>query len=330
MITVNTTENSSSYINNSSGGGAYPIAYDGFTEKLTIELEGLTCGETYRIHFAIADVGDVYYDAALFIGSNSIQSTFDVGSLTMVDDPPYCEGVDYPVTVSSGSPAWNYDWSDGQMGVGLSTIDYTAVFGEDEVNVLVTDADGYEAVRSIPIVVHTNDNQPPVLLNPVENLYVKMGETICHEFFSTDYPDEEVTMSFNEPTHGYGTTFESDPFIGANILHDNFTICYEPKNINDYGAKYFDVVLTDENVCDIATSTYPFKINVLCASCPDSSYIDNKHPGHFPFHDGTIDAARKLVLGSIDTVNTGDANVKFSSNQIIIGDFFESGTNVEI
>jgi hypothetical protein len=329
--TVNPSSNSSWYNNNPTGGGAYPFAYDGFTDKMTVELEGLTCGENYRIHFAIADVGDEYYDAAIFVGSNSIQSSFDVGGLTIVGDPPYCEGEDIPVSVIGGSLTWDYDWSDGQVGTGLSTIDYTAVFGVDEVSVVVSDADGCEAVRSIPVEVHTSDNEPPILLNPVENLYVTMGDTICHEFFSTDYPNEHVYILINEPPHGYGTTASQDEFIGANIEHENTTLCYHPKNIFDYGAKHFEVVLTDDNACSNATSTYPFKINVLCAGCPDSLYIDNKHPDHYPFHDGTIDAARKLVIGSIDTVNTGDANVKFfAGEEIILGEFYESGTSVEI
>jgi len=60
---VNTTTNSSYYVNNL--GGA-TIQYDGFTKKIVREVN-VCASQSYHLKIVIADAGDCYYDSGVFI-----------------------------------------------------------------------------------------------------------------------------------------------------------------------------------------------------------------------------------------------------------------------
>lgn len=70
--TINTTQNSDLFINNTSG--IYDTQIDGFTKTLQITLKGLSAG-LHSMEFAIADAGDSVLDSWIFIEANSFSDT---------------------------------------------------------------------------------------------------------------------------------------------------------------------------------------------------------------------------------------------------------------
>lgn len=328
---VNNNTNSSWYVNNPYPSNPYPIEYDGFTVPMTINVDGLVCGELYRLVFAVSDVDDNLKDSAILISANSIKSSFNVDNLTIVGPQPFCEGDDITAFVNN-NPNWQYDWDDGQSGMGLNNITTSAVLGDGSISVTVTDPDGCQQVRSGTIEVHTNNNQPPQLLNPVEKLYVQMWDTVCYDFYSTDAANEEVFMDFiGVPSNNF---YFSDNFIiGNNPNHENREFCFSMLNFNEYGEHTIQVKLTDENACGQSTVLYPFIVDVLCPSCPECLEINHRDADFLPFFDGVIDAARCLEIGVVELpaghgVNTEDHAVEFKAGEsITFGPGFQGGSN---
>ena len=76
---VNDGSNSSYYVNNGDGsqspqdGSDFYIQYDGFTTVIEAVAK-VSCGETYHLKVAIADVGDGAYDSGIFLEANSLSS----------------------------------------------------------------------------------------------------------------------------------------------------------------------------------------------------------------------------------------------------------------
>ena len=66
------------------------IEYDGFTAVLEASLNLIPC-ETYHIRFVVADVGDNFYDSAVFLEAGSFNLGGEVELSVQVDDPsqPY-------------------------------------------------------------------------------------------------------------------------------------------------------------------------------------------------------------------------------------------------
>src|SRR5690606_6501602 len=67
------------YVSNS-GANSSLIQYDGMTTVLKAEAT-VQCGQTYHFKMAIANVGDNFYDSAVFLKANSLESLqVDLGS----------------------------------------------------------------------------------------------------------------------------------------------------------------------------------------------------------------------------------------------------------
>ncbi len=316
---VNTVTNATWYVNNPPGGGPYGavFAYDGFTKKMTIVLTGLSCGSTYNLHFAVADAIDENFDAALFIGANSVQSNFDVGEIVVVDASPFCEGDEFTASITH-NPSWNYTWSTGESGFGVSSVVRTAVFGVDEISVVVADGDGCLAERSAEAIVHTDDNVAPWLTNTEFTYYVYPDETVCFGIYSADTPNEEVYL-----------TYSGIPVLSEMTIYETFQqsglFCWTPTAYN-YGEHSFEIYLQDNNSCGAIGATYTFKIQVLCPICPICIYYEDRTPEFNPL-PALTEAGKCIEAGFTAPVVVGDeAEVIFKAGESIeLGDFFVEG-----
>ncbi|MFC3114303.1 choice-of-anchor L domain-containing protein [Cellvibrio fontiphilus] len=70
--TINTTQNSSLFVNNTPA--TYSTQMDGFTKSLQITLKGLSAG-LHSMEFAIADAGDSVLDSWIFVEAKSFADT---------------------------------------------------------------------------------------------------------------------------------------------------------------------------------------------------------------------------------------------------------------
>jgi len=327
--TVNPGVNPDWYVNNPVGSGDYHTTYDGFTKPIIITLSDLECGAFYTIEFAVADVEDGFKDAAVFIGANAITSDFEVGPITLISPvPPICEGEDV-VLSTTYDPTWNYVWSDGQSGLGLNSITTPGVYsgGDQTITVDVTNPAGCFDEKSISFEVHKLDNDPPVLTTfPGDKLYMQNGDELCEVVFSSDDPEEDVLLSVDYPSSWEGgSRQESVPLPGPapNPQHQKMSICLTPYHIELYGKWNWTITATDNNVCGALSTEYDFQVYVLCPSCPMDHYVDNRHPGHFPFvDDATFSAARDVLVGTeVHHVDSEDHHVVYRyGREIDIGE----------
>jgi len=324
---VNDETNSTWYINNPPGNvldpAPYPITYDGFTQKMTIIVPGLICGENYRMNFSIADVADEYKDAALFIGANSIQSNFIVGEIAIVDDSPFCEGDEFTASITY-NPTWDYTWSSGESGYGVNSVIRTAVFGTDEISVIIEDGDGCIAERTAEAIVHSSDNVAPWLTNSEFTYFVDPHETLCFGIYSADYFSELVEISYSDLSSG----IESENFTALGIIpevnHESILFCWTPTELH-YGENHFTINLSDNNACGELTNTYTFTIIVTCPLCPTCVYYENRTPELDPL-PALTEAAKCIEAGLSDPVIVGDDPVEFRAGEYIeLGEFFADG-----
>jgi len=336
---VNLNDNPSWYVNNppqqvSGNPAPYPIEYDGFTKKMTIVVDSLTCGATYRIVFVIADETDPYYDSAIFIGANSIKSDFTVGQIQITASPPFCEGENIPVQITANS-SWDYAWNGNPPLQGLSSTTIPAVFGDTLISVLVSDDNGCVAERFAPIEVHSSTNIPPSFVNMPEKLYVSMGDTICYEFHSTDSPNENVTMSYATIFPNPNVYDFSFPIFPGDLvtIHDKGVYCGSWMNFWDYGEYAISLKLEDNNACNDTTVFDSFIVDVLCPSCPECLVIDHREADYNPFFDGVVDAAKCLKIGTNvlpagHGVDAEDYIIDFKAGESIeFGPGWKGGTN---
>jgi hypothetical protein len=322
---VNTGTNATWYVNNPPGGGPYSavFAYDGFTQKMTILLTGLSCGSTYNLHFAVADAIDENFDAALFIGANSVQSNFAVGEITVVDASPFCEGDEFTASITH-NPSWNYTWSTGESGLGVSSVVRTAVFGVDEISVVVADGDGCLAERSAEAIVHTDDNVAPGVMNTTFTYYATANEEICFEIYATDSDNETAALNVVSIDGDFSLLNFIPTAIIPEVYHEIVTFCWTP-NEYDYGENSFTISVTDNNSCASLSQNFTFKIIVTCPMCPECIYYEDRTPESNPLPPLT-EAAKCIIAGMTDEVIVGDEEVIFRAGEYIeLGDFFVEG-----
>ncbi len=325
--TVNNVTNNSWYINNPNGTvldpSPYDITYDGFTKKMTIVVPGLTCGAFYRMNFSIADVADDNIDAALFIGANSIQSDFSVDELTLVSSSPFCEGDAFTASTTY-DPSWLYEWSTGEVGIGLNSVTHTTVLGEDEISVTVTNDEGCSTVRTAPYDVHSTSNTPPGLLNTNFTYYTYANETICFNIYATDSPSEQATIEVTGIDGGFSLANFSPVAEPPEVYHEVLAFCWTPEEL-DYGVNTFTVKVQDNNKCNPLSQEFTFTIEVLCPLCPLCVNYEDRTPMDDPLPEYTH-AAKCIEAGLTDPVETGDDYVEFKAGQyILLGDFFTEG-----
>lgn len=171
---VNHQENESYYVHNELNEdlvicntpphpGAYLslIEYDGFTVRLTAKLNLVPC-ETYRIRLVVSDVGDNFFDSAVFLEAGS----FDLGGEVSVKASPVGASALQPAEEGCGGAAIIFERPPGASDEQPVSVNYivhpssTATQGEDFAPLpgYVTIPAGSSSV-SVPVTVY-NDGIP--------------------------------------------------------------------------------------------------------------------------------------------------------------------------
>lgn len=166
------------------------IEYDGFTEKLTAVLKLTPC-ETYHIRLVVADVGDNFYDSAVFLEANSFNIggavnlsavTPDTSDLIVYEGCPNAyfefqrvqtEYINFPI---------NVDFSVSDLSVAISGVDFMPL------PTSITIPAG-QLSFNLPIIV-INDEEA----EPIENLVLELDiPCACYSdtasLFLQDPPD---------------------------------------------------------------------------------------------------------------------------------------------
>lgn len=248
-------------------------------------------------------------------------------SVTIQDNgQPHCEGTPFQLTATGAPSDWLYTWSDGQNGIGLTTINTNANSSTTTYSVAATTTSGCNSEALISgLVVHQNPNAAPTLVNAQTHYYVQQLEQICIDFYSTDSQNENIEISISSAYASTSTfNYFSTSIAGSPSNHEALTFCLEVSNFWQSGEYLFNVVLTDNNVCGPTTVKIPFKIDVLCPGCQENLYIDNRNPNNDPFFDGDIKAANTIYLGTLDLapgheVDPGNSGVHFTAKHIEVG-----------
>lgn len=254
--------------------------------------------------------------------SDEIEFCYEDVSLTF-DNPPelLCEGDPFVLNVN-GLSNWIYSWNTGESGLGLNSLVVTPSFPTSEYNVTITTPTGCTSSQSVLFNVLSGNNTPP-LLNGINNTgdyiaYVKAGDEICFNISSFDSPNETVVMTWN---NGIPNAI----FSTQGSLFMNGEFCWDTDNVTE-GSYFFDVTLTDNNLCDQPlSSTYTFQINVVCENCHicvtlDGNSNSNSTPPAF------IDAASCILAGLNGNyfVGIGNSILFQAGNYIELGPAFDT------
>jgi gliding motility-associated-like protein len=331
--TINQCNNSSLLVNNCFGNGCgasgYPSGNSGHLpfpfNARTVLMEArrtVSCipGTTYHIKLAVCNMADSKLDAAVFLKEDSFKSDFILSSI-VASPVVICEGQPTTLTVQ-GDNGWTYEWSDGQSGVGLKTINVIPPVGTTTYTVTATNTDGCQLTQSVNVVVHPNNNIPPYL-NGINNT----GE---YTYFANDGDYISFTIpSFDNPTEEVELTLLNQSFSGFNFslagLQQTGTFTWQP-DVGSYGIFTFDVLVCDRNACVPLCETFSFTIIITCPQCPLDVYYENRSAATTPLPSLTK-APRKIVAGySVDPSQTdGDVIVDVGENVT-----FEAGVLVDL
>lgn len=292
-------------------------------DALTAAAENPSTGNCYKVTLRLYNSAGCYVE-------HSENFCMIHPTVTIQDNgQPHCEGTPFQLTATGAPSDWLYTWSDGQNGIGLTTINTNANSSTTTYSVAATTTSGCNSEALISgLVVHQNPNAAPTLQSVETHYYVQQGEEICIDFYSADATNE---FTFIDITHTYGPSsstfsYSENLFPGTpNPNHQAATFCLEVNNFWQSGEYTFNLLLTDDNVCGPYNGPpLKFIIDVLCPSCPENLYIDYRNPDHDPFFPGNIDAANTIYLGTIDnypghTVDPGTSGVHFKAKHIEIG-----------
>jgi hypothetical protein len=332
--TINGCINNSLYINNcrtntqqqcngscgAPSGDIREIPYNGFTKKLTATYTLPVCdpNTVYHLAISICNATDNNRDSGIFLESGSMKSELKIGDL-VANPSPVCNGSTFNIMVQNVPfPNLNYNWSTGQSGTNLSSINTVASLGTPSYNVAISSG-SCTINRSINVTVHDNNNVPPYTngVNGTGNnvIYVQSGANSCENIPSFDYPNELVFISSSNYPSGSN-------FFPGNQQQAIGTFCWTPP-FGQVGVYHFDVITTDNNVCGSLSGSQPFVVKVACPSCYLDVFYQNRQPGNNPLPAFTK-APRYIIAGSnvipgqpTGNVETGNATVEFKATNII-------------
>lgn len=263
------------------GTGTFPntkMEFDGYTDVLTATASGLTCGQTYHLKIALADVGDADVDSWVLIKAGSLDGNFTIGEIS--DLAPVCEGTTQTLTIT-GDNGYTYLWSNGVSG---KTNTFIASAATTVYSVVVTNpTTGCAITKTKEIIVHSSQNIEPYITeadgSPVRPVYFYEPDVEkCLGFIGQDpSSSEKVTMKAS-------TAHPRPQGVDVDILGGNLALpepvkygnlCWTPTS-NQVGVHSVFLEITDNNSCAFKTVYQEIKLKVKCGSCPQNKYYESK------------------------------------------------------
>jgi hypothetical protein len=169
--------------------------------------------------------------------------------------------------------------------------------------------------------VHSTVNNAP-FVNGINNTgeyiaYAHAGEEVCFDIPSFDDVNEFVTNIWN-----FGINSATYQPNGNQFQTGHF--CWTPQN-NTQGSFYFDVTVTDNNVCNSLSMVYTFQVNVVCENCHVCISFDGDTPTNAQL-PSTVNAGNCILAGLDNPVFVGvDNSVYFQAgNYIELGPAFDT------
>ncbi len=222
--------------------------------------------KTYHIKIAISNVSDTALDSGVLLRKGSIKS--DYLNPIVANPQPVCEGQPLALTIPNANSSWNYSWSCGQSGVGLSSVTTTANANTSVYTVTATVSSGCTITQSVNVNVNALNNLPPYV-NGINNTgeytaYVQAGHQIQFDIPSFDSQNESVSISWNGGISG--ASFDNTLSGDIVAQHKKGRFCWTPNN-SQIGLHTFTVTVADNNSCQNLSAQYTFKVKVVCNLC---------------------------------------------------------------
>ena len=294
--------------------------YGGRTKVMHISIP-VECGTTYHLKLAIGNVKDKLMDSGVFLKAGSLKSNFSTSEI-VANPNPVCEGQNLNLSIQ-GQSNWLYEWSTGQSGTGLNSINTTASISANPYSVTVTNpATGCEIIKEISVDVHSQNNVAPYTTGIDGSgdyvVYVQAGEQVCFDVQTVDTPTETVNITGTSGRPSGMTETQHGEF------QESVTFCWTP-GVNDFGEYNFDLNYEDNNQCSDSSATDQITVIVLCQFCPLNYAYENRTPTYNPLPPTTL-AGEWITAGLQQPVNTGSNDVLFQANERIeLGPYFTGG-----
>lgn len=311
---INTSTNSSLYIDNPPGGGSTStVDFDGYTVVMRIRKQ-IICGRTYHMKIALADVRDNIVDSWVLIKGGSLSSG---GPLSQIQFPEIvCAGQQVTASVTNYDPSYQYEWSNGQTGESAV---YTLSTNDGLISVtIINPATGCSITITKNVTVHTDNNTPPMCSGPgglpLEDYFITAGQTATLEVFGSDFnTNENITISpgpWDVPLSGTVVSIGGD-----NTANPHISVVV-PTSISDVGRHCFNVTLTDNNACSPMSSTCTVCLFVACKSCKEHIVYDNRSIASGNPLPPTTTVSRTITAQNHSIVSSTE-NVTFIAGQKI-------------
>lgn len=288
------------YYNNNYAPEGEEIAYGGYTDVFTVELDLVPC-ETYHIKLAIADGGDSSYDSAVFLKAGSFTSGLEVDvvsgtSTASIDALEGCED-GYFMFINQGPEITEptvFEFEIGgtaTMGDDYAVIDNTVTFqpGQDTVIVYIEAfLDGIDEGTETIILTFSDacscDEDPEAQLNILDNdvLSAEITDdlTICNGSGTT----LEVLNAEGSESTPYSYLWSTGADTPSIDVNPAVTTTYDVTVTDACGGQSIDLEVTvnvaseitvdiDEEICDNESYELPDGTNTSDAGLYTFDYL---------------------------------------------------------
>ena len=327
---VSASTNSQYFIDNTceTQPSLLPFPYQGLTVPITLQAD-VQCNEVYKITMVISNIGDDNRDCAVFFREGSFDAAIPISGNIEAGDMPVCEGQNVTLTMNGGANC-TYEWSTGQTGVGLNSIQVIADPDNPTYSVDITcPGSNCMVPKSITLDVHQLANIKPYT-DGINNsgdyvFHGQAGQPFCFNVQTEDTPNENVNiLSYDGLPVGMTSTEDNLPQEGVEF-------CWTP-TVDQFGVYTFEMEYADNNVCQIEENTDEITIKINCAYCDMEVEYNNRTPSNNPLPELT-EAGLSITAGFNGHVAVGNAEVTFRAPRIDLGGengnpgSFDSGPN---